>query len=94
MTWFVLDMDDGLLRREPTRRAAVDWCKHMGGPKVIKRHQYGPGAYEYVCGYDEQDHDGGKFIEREDAAAKHGWDVSQAPLYPYDDRPYERAERE
>jgi hypothetical protein len=94
-SWLVLDMDDGLLRREPSRTAAVQWYKGLTGSKVIARHSYGPGAYEYICGFGSEDRDSGKFIEREDvAASRGGWDLSRSPLYPYEDRPYERVERQ
>jgi len=94
--WLVLDMDDGLLRREPTRRAALDWWMGLNGTGVVlRRHCYRPGAYEYVTASegDRDDSCGGVFIERQDVAATGGWDVEQAPLYPNEDDPFHRVER-
>lgn len=92
--WLVLDMDDGLLRREPTRRAALAWfMDHCDAPKVISRHRYGPGAYDYRVGSDPEDAVSA-FIEREDVAPRGGWDPQQPALYPLDDKPHEQVERQ
>ena len=94
--WLVLDMDKGLLRREPTRKAALAWwMNNQGTACVIKRHKYRPGAYEYVTGWKGERHDscGGVFIERVDAARAGEWDVDQEPLYPDRDRPFHSVDR-
>lgn len=95
--WLVLDMDDGLLRREPTRAAALDWwMKHNGTTRVVRRYSYGSGAYEYVTAVhgDADDTCGGVFIETEAAAARGGWDTMQAALYPLNNQPHVRVDRE
>jgi hypothetical protein len=90
--WLVCDMDDGLLRREPTRKKAVDWFKsHSDAAKVTERHAYGPGSYEYRVG--EPDDGASVFIVREDRAAAGMWDLTQAPLYPLADDPHEMVDR-
>lgn len=94
--WIVLDMDDGLLRREPTRKAALAWWMSKNETDhVVKRHSYGPGAYKYVTALkgDRDKSCGGVFIERVDVARREGWDVDQAPLYPKADEPFARVER-
>lgn len=94
MQWFVLDMDKGVLRKEDTRKAALKWfMRHEGAAKVIKRHSYGPGAYEYHVGHSSDDYSGA-FIEREDAARGGGWKVDQAALYPCKDEPFKFVARE
>lgn len=85
--WLVLDMDDGVLRREPSRRAAVAWFQGFTLTDTVReRHQYGPGAYEYIVGVagGDPEENRGAFIERVDAARRGGWDVDQQPLYPHD----------
>ncbi len=90
-TWLVCDMDDGVLRREPTRKAAVDWFKsHSDARNVIERHAYGSGSYEYRVG--DPDDSASVFIIREDRAAGK-WDVTQTPLYPLADDPHEMVDR-
>jgi hypothetical protein len=87
-------MDDGLLRREPSRAAAVTWATSLTGDRVLERHTYGPGRYEYVIGLPGEDHTECWFIEREDVAtADGGWNVGQEPLYPNVDQPFERVAR-
>lgn len=83
MRWFVCDMDDGVLRIEPTRKAAVDWWKdHCDTTNVIRRHNYGPGKYEYQVGASEDD-SSSAFIVREDLLEAGGWDPNQLPMFPF-----------
>lgn len=96
--WLVLDMDDGVLRREPTRKAALTWwMQFTDTSKVVERYKYGPGAYSYTTGDNGGGTDGDDcFIEREDIVrnGNQGWDVTQQPLYPHDgSRRFERVER-
>lgn len=97
--WLVVDMDQGLLRRERTRRAALRWCMGMGGYNhVISRHRYGPGAYEYRVGFSttfpgDTDTDTWS-IERVPRARRAGFaGVDGPPLYPYADEPYTQDEQ-
>ncbi|MTD57173.1 hypothetical protein [Amycolatopsis pithecellobii] len=54
--WYVCDMDDGVLRKEPTRAAAVAWLiKHACAARVINRYCYGPGSYDYHVGHAHDD---------------------------------------
>lgn len=92
--WYVGSMDEGILRVEGSRAAAVEWGKGLHGPRVIERHCYGPGSYDYVLGYDREDHGGGLGIVREDALVAAGFDPEQPALYPNADDPYERVDRE
>jgi len=94
--WLLLDMDDGLLRREPTQKAALAWWMSKSETdRVLRRHSYGPGAYRYVTARRREVDNtcGGVFIENVDAARREGWEVDQAPLYPHKDKPFERVER-
>lgn len=90
--WLVLDMDEGVLRREPTRRAAVDWMTSHAGGSVLSRHRYGPGAYEYTIGDRGEDRVSNYFVERLDAAVRAGWDhcFTVPDKYPYPDRPHDQ----
>lgn len=95
-SWLVLDMDDGLLRREPTRKAALGWwMSKQETDHVVRRYTFGPGAYEYVTALkgNRDDTCGGVFIEHVGAARRGDWDVDQAPLYPKADAPFTRVER-
>lgn len=93
--WLVCDMDDGVLRREPTRRKALDWWKSLNeAPRVLGSHRYAEGSYSYTVGHSAEDHAGSVAIVRADVAHYDGWDADQQPLYPYDDdRRFEREER-
>ncbi|MFC9973518.1 hypothetical protein ACFVH6_21750 [Spirillospora sp. NPDC127200] len=91
--WLVCDMDDGVLRREPTRAAArAWWLSHEGAARVIARHRYMPGSYEYIVGQNVEDC-ASAFIVRSDVAHLGGWDPHQAPLYPHADDPFKRVVR-
>jgi len=53
VTWIVADMDDGVLRRAPTRRAGVTWAlAHFGG-LLLERHGYS-GCWEYLFGFPDE----------------------------------------
>lgn len=93
LPWLVVDMDEGLLRREPTRAAAVKWCRNWYGP-VMERHSYSPGAYSYTFGVRGEDRATFLFVEREDVAKSGAgsrvW--NSTPKYPHPDRPYDEDE--
>lgn len=89
--WLVCDMDQGVLRRERTRKAALTWVMgHAGANHVFQRDSLGPGAYEYRVGSKGDPYDASSwFIERADRAERAGFAGLDRPLYPYVDRPYE-----
>lgn len=92
--WLVCDMDDGVLRREPTRKAALRWWMRLqDAPRVLERHTYGPGSYDYTVGYSAEDNAGSVAIIRADVAEYAGWDLGQTPLYPSADEPFEPVDR-
>jgi hypothetical protein len=92
VSWLVLDMDDKVLRREPTRRAAIAWAeRHLCAP-VRRGHRSASGAYEYEFGPHGGDMDGSFFIERDDVALDHGWPVDVPPLFPFPDDPHLEAD--
>lgn len=92
--WVVCDVDDGVLRVEPTRAAAVEWARSFADAAGVKeRHQYGEGRYEYVFADSDGDICGGVNIVRADVAHASGIDPLQQPLYPFPDEPFERVER-
>ena len=71
--WYVCDMDDGVLRVEPTRAAALAWwMRHQDAPKVLWRHRYTPGYYAYMVGHSAEDSAGDVAIVREDKLAAYG----------------------
>jgi hypothetical protein len=92
--WFVLDMDDGVLRRAATRKQAVSWlCGLHLTERVISRNTSGPGDYEYIVGNDPEDSGQAWVIHGSDRVAAHGWNPDQQPLYPDADFPYDRVDR-
>lgn len=93
--WLVLDMDEGLIRREPSRKAAVAWCTGRSGIKVLSRHCFRPGAYQYTFGWPGEDSGFGHFIEHEDAARDGGWEcLDDEAKYPHADDPYQQRDDE
>ncbi len=94
--WAAWDMDEGILRIEPTRKAALAWWMNLQGhSKVWARHTYGPGAYEYKTGYAGDGEDtSGVFIDRVDNLERAGLDPQQVPLYPTSGEPHTRVERD
>lgn len=89
-TWFVGDMDEGVLVHRPTRREAVTWLlDHECASRVVQRHAYGRGAYDYLVA-DDTEQVGSGFIARLDHAEDHGFDPDQPPLYADPAHPHER----
>ena len=88
MTWLVLDMDEGLLRKEPSRGAAVLWASNHLGGNVYGRHAYGPGVYEYWIGMARDDCDTVSIV-RSDKAVDQGWQAAldAGAKFPYPDDP-------
>ncbi len=96
MTWLVTDMDDGVLREEPTRKAAVEWLLgYSMSPRVRERFTYGIGYYGYVVGIDREDASSYAILRenRLDAYGLDPQDPKRTPLYPYPD-PWLRVDRE
>lgn len=92
--WLVHDMDEGVLRVEPTRQAAVAWASLLAeAARVKERHQYGDGRYEYVLADSDGDVCGNYLIVRADVAHLGGIDPVQQPLYPFPDDPFEQVDR-
>jgi hypothetical protein len=92
--WFVLNMDDGVLRIEPTRHAAVQWLlDHACADRVMARHKYGVGRYEYTVGSGDPYDTCTEFIDHASVADEEGWDITQQPLYPIRDSPHEYVAR-
>lgn len=91
--WLIFDMDEGLLRREPSFRKAVDWCKEQAcGAPVIHRTRLPDGGYEYTLGYPGEGRASTFWLETEESATAGGWLLAE-PLYPHADRPHEYVER-
>ncbi len=93
MTWIVADMDDGVLRRAPTRRTGVTWALAHFGSLLLERHGYS-GCWEYLFGFPDEDSGDSVFIVRADCLARNGWDLEQVPLFPLVDDPHEHVDRE
>lgn len=67
MKWYVIDMDEGLLKVERLRRDAVAWLMdHHLADRVVERHQYAEGNYEYKVGSGDPYDSDSAFILRED----------------------------
>jgi len=93
-TWLICDMDDGVLRRVASFREAKAWFSGWQDvhPSRLRVHRYTAGYYE-ISGGD------GSFVYsvgvvRSDAPHGTGWDAGQVPLYPSDEYPWERVERD
>ena len=93
--WLVCCMDDGVMRVEPTMKAAVAWARGLAdAPVRCRKHFTNSSSYDYVFGYPGEDSNTCLTILRADAAHRHGWDPLQQPLYPYTSSPYENLERD
>lgn len=90
--WLVADMDDGILRVEPTRKAAVAWAASHACAPLRERSHYGS-CYDYTFGHPDEDANTCVFIMRADNAHWHGFDPVQQPLYPYPGDPHEQVDR-
>jgi hypothetical protein len=88
-------MDDGVLRVEATRAAAVKWWKdHCLATRVISRYAYSSGYYGYVVGDSAEDGEDAAIV-REDKLPRYGITTPPAaitPLYPHADRPHDQAD--
>lgn len=86
--WLVCDMDDGIVRVEPTRADAVRWvCDHKGA-RVLGREPVGDGWYNYRIGYSREDY-AVVWVARADVVHWQGFDPEQEPWFPYPDAPHE-----
>ncbi|MFE9993460.1 hypothetical protein [Streptomyces avermitilis] len=93
--WLVCDMDEGVMRVEPSMRAAVAWAKSYACTPVRERGNYpGGDCYDYVFGLPGEDATTCVFIMRADVAHGHGFNPVQQPRYPYPDAPDERVRRQ
>lgn len=90
--WLVLDMDQGVVRVEPTRAAAVEWARHQYDGRVINREHSGEAWYEYFIGYSRDDCSS-VWIARADIVHRHGFNAEQEPWYPYPDAPHDLGPR-
>jgi len=92
--WYIVDMDDGIVRRDPRKAGALHWCEGQAEGRILPgpRKTLSPGFYEYFIGFDIEDCTQ-FWIARGDAAVRQGFDITQEPIYPYPDRPYERGPR-
>ncbi len=93
-SWYVVGMDDGVIRREATKAACLKWARKsaVASDRVLPgRHRTGDGFYQYRIG--TSDDCKLVWIARGDAAQAQGFDLNQEPLYPYADRPYRRGDR-
>jgi hypothetical protein len=94
MPWLVYDVDDGVLRVEPSRQAAVDWASSFAdAAKIMERHEYSTGHYEYVFADSDGDICGNFIIVRADVAHVAHIDAVQPPVYPFPDDPFEEVDR-
>lgn len=94
MPWIVHDVDEGVLRVEPTRKAAIAWASSLAeASKVLERHRYGSGSYEYVFGDSGGDVCGNYIIVRADLAHIAQIDAVEQPMYPFPDDPFEMVDR-
>jgi hypothetical protein len=92
--WLVCDMDQGVMRVEPSMRAAVAWARsHACAPVRERRNYPGSECYDYVFRNPGEDSNTCFFIMRADVAHRHDFDPVQEPWYPYTDEPHESGPR-
>lgn len=94
--WYVVDMDDGIVRREKTKKACLEWAirEFAVSERILPGNKrMGDGFYEYFVGEDREDCTQ-IWIAQGVAAARGGFDLDQRPLYPHADQPHERVDRE
>ncbi len=92
-TWYIVDADDGLVRCEPTKEAALGWCKGRAPGRILPgRRKLGPGLYEFLIG-EGREGCSRFWICRADRLAVKGFDPGQRPLYPHADDPYRKESR-
>ena len=94
MEWLVADMDQGIIRREPSRRAALGWILGAGAGKVLSRHDYpGRPVYDYVVGIPGEEQSASSYcLIRADVAHRWGfeWAFELPDQYPFPTKPYTR----
>lgn len=93
--WLVSTADEGVLRAEPSRRAAVRWAKMLlDCSRVRQRIGYVTGSYEYLLSGDDDDEVQSVFIFRAENVDLVGVpSAEQKPLYPHEDRPFDWVDR-
>jgi hypothetical protein len=96
--WYVCDTNAGVLRVEPTRRAAVNWwMRHADRNAVFARRIHATGYYSYTVGQ-RGDRDSGSetAIVREDKLRLYGIHTPPdeiAVRYPWPDAPHDDTPR-
>lgn len=72
MTWYVYDVDEGILHKGESLRECRNWLLSTHEGQVISRHRYGPGRYEYAVGISHDDCES-VHVVREDRMEKSGF---------------------
>lgn len=83
MSWAVCEPNRGVLRRENTRKAAVDWlCGHYCEGALEYHDSEGPGAYIYIVTDSAGEELGRWYVLRVARLADFQFDSNQSPLFP------------
>ncbi|MDX3100503.1 hypothetical protein [Nonomuraea angiospora] len=91
--WYILDEDDGIVRRESTRKALVKWaCSKYDGRVLPGTKRIRAGHYLYAIGADRDDYRQVS-VFRGEALTHTAYDLEQEPLYPYASDPWELGPR-
>lgn len=94
MDWIIADMDQGIIRRESSRRAALGWILGYGAGQVLSRHDYpGRPIYDYVIGNPGEEETASSYcLLRVDVAHRWGfdWAFELPDQYPFPTQPYKR----
>ena len=94
MEWLVADIDQGIIRREPSRRAALGWILGYGAGQVLSRHDYsGRPIYDYIVGIPGEEESASSYcLLRADVAHRWGfeWAFELPDQYPFPAQPYKR----
>ncbi|GAA3251365.1 hypothetical protein [Nonomuraea helvata] len=91
--WYIVNEDDGIVRREPTRAALVRWARFAYEGHVLPgKKRVNDGHYRYAIGADRDDY---RLVSvfRRDALKHTAYDLDQEPLYPYPNDPWQLGPR-
>ncbi|GAA3722799.1 hypothetical protein GCM10022224_104510 [Nonomuraea antimicrobica] len=91
--WYIVNEDDGIVRREPTLGALVRWALIAYDGWVLPgKKRVRDGHYRYAIGEDRDNHLLVSVFRR-DVLAHAAYDLAQEPLYPYPDDPWQLGPR-
>lgn len=88
--WVVATMDDGVIYRGIRKAECYEWVENRGAP-IIRRRRCGPGDYELLTGYPDEDRSETYYVLTPEAARRNGVDITA--LANEEDEAYEPRRR-